>query len=226
MSRAHDCSHCALAKLCLPFSLDDASLETLSAKIKDQTSLKKRDILYKKGQTFSSLYAVKSGAFKASIYVKDQEIITHFFLPGEIIGFEGIHAKHYATTTIALNDSTVCEINFDDLKHLAQTNPLMQDHLFSLMSHDIAGAVYTHPHHEALSQLAAFLVQLSTRFQRRGLSATRFELPMTRQDIANHLGLALETVSRLMSKLQAQKIIKTELRLLTIISLEKLSALI
>lgn len=226
MGNDSHCKSCSLAKFCLPYSLDELSLEKLSQHIKAEKLIKKKTALYQKGHAFRSLYAVKSGAFKAFFNSKDQEIVTAFYLPGDIIGFDGVKNKHYAMDVVALSDGIVCEIRFDTLKALSRSDEVMHGHLLELMSHEIIQAERMHAQHNAEVYLASFLLDLSARFHRRGLSSSVFQLPMTRQDIANYLGLALETVSRLLSQLQSRELIQVEGRLITIISLEKLKALI
>jgi len=78
----------------------------------------------------------------------------------------------------------------------------------------------------AEERLASFLLSLSTRYKQRGLSETEFNLPMSRQDIGNYLGLAIETVSRLFAQFQDKEILKVNRRQITILNLDRLKAMV
>ena len=213
------CKNCVLANLCLPFALEQQQLEKLDKYINQQRKVKRGESLYRKDDSFKSLYAVRSGAFKAALDQNEREQITGFFLPGEMLGFDGIHGKQYTSNVIALSDSSVCEVGYNDLLQLSQQIPKLQQQVFSMMSQEIVTDMHANLHSTAEIKLLHFLLQLSERFSRRGLSEARFELPMSRQDIANYLGLANETISRLFTKLQDDKLIildKREINLLAI----------
>ena len=74
------------------------------------------------------------------------------------------------------------------------------------------------------ARLATFLLSLSARFQERGFSTTRFRLSMPRKDIANHLGLAVETISRLFARFQQQGLIDVAGKSITLVDLPNLQA--
>ncbi len=78
----------------------------------------------------------------------------------------------------------------------------------------------------AEERLASFLLSLSSRYKKRGLSPKEFYLPMSRQDIGNYLGLAIETVSRLIARFQDEGILAVDRKLITIRKLESLSAMV
>jgi CRP/FNR family transcriptional regulator len=71
-------------------------------------------------------------------------------------------------------------------------------------------------------RLSSFLLDLSSRFEKRGLSGNVFDLSMTRVDIANYLGMAIETVSRLLTQLQNEHVIEVEKRRVSIVNIAKL----
>jgi CRP/FNR family transcriptional regulator len=75
----------------------------------------------------------------------------------------------------------------------------------------------------AEQRVAAFLMNLSTRMKARGYSAAKFNLRMTREEIGSYLGLKLETVSRMFSKLQKQGVVDTNGKQITILDNEKLA---
>jgi CRP/FNR family transcriptional regulator, anaerobic regulatory protein len=219
------CRECALSQLCLPLGLDKQQVNNLDINIKHNVSLKRGEVLYRKGDVARSLHIVRSGVLKAVVQFANKAQIVGFFLPGEFIGFDGISSKHHSTTVIALETSSVCEVGVSDLFKMATQMSRLQTHLFELMSQEINIEISSHFHCSAETQLVHFLLQLSLRFKRRGLSANEFRLPMTRQDIANYLGLATETVSRTLTKFQASNLIKLDRRNLVIPSRKVLEEL-
>jgi CRP/FNR family transcriptional regulator len=78
----------------------------------------------------------------------------------------------------------------------------------------------------AEERLASFLLSLSNRYHQRGLSATEFNLPMSRQDIGNYLGLAIETVSRLFANFQERGMVQVNRRRVVITDLARIRAMV
>lgn len=77
----------------------------------------------------------------------------------------------------------------------------------------------------AEQRLAVFLVNLSRRFRRRGYSPSDFQLRMTRADIGSYLGMTLETVSRLFSRLQEHGIVEVRQRHVRLVDADRLRAI-
>ena len=162
--------------------------------------------LYRSGDALESLYAVKSGAFK-SVWISrgGEEKVTGLHLPGEVIGLEGINGRLHTYDAIALEDSEVCVIPFARLTQLALRMPELQGQLLRVLSSDISreqGLMLLLGGMTAEQRLVAFLLSLSRRYERLGYAPTRFHLRMTREDIGSYLGLTVETISRLLSRLQ------------------------
>jgi len=222
------CSSCNLAEICLPVDLSEFETRKL-----DELSLLKRsfargDYLYRGGDKFRSLFAVHSGSFKTQILHEDgREQVTGFQMSGEIIGLDAISTDIHACDAVALEGSVVCELPFSKLEALSREIPTLQRHLHKIMSREIVrdqGIMLLLGSMRAEERLAAFLLNLSQRFATRGLSATRFELRMSRQEIGSYLGMKLETVSRTFSGFQSQKLIGVKVRTIEIIDLAGLQA--
>ena len=99
--------------------------------------------------------------------------------------------------------------------------PGLQKQLLNLVSNEITKdhtMLLLLARRNAEQKLATFLINLSIRFQARGYAADKFDLTMSRHDIGNYLGLADETISRLISKLRDNKIIKAERKKITILN--------
>ncbi len=223
------CSNCAIRKLCLPVMLVESEVDHLESIIQRSSTYSKGENLFHAGQNFEAIYAVRSGSFINTSLSKDGvEQITGFFLPGEIIGLDSIHSGDHPTSAKALETSSVCAIPFEKLEGLATQIPALQKQMFKIMSLEIKeehNLMMLLGNKSAEERLAAFLINLSRRFHQRGLSATQFRLTMTRSQIGSYLGLAVETVSRLMTKFSAQKLITVADKEIQLINMDTLSKL-
>jgi CRP/FNR family transcriptional regulator len=201
-----------LSTLCLPLALKRDEVERLDSIVQRGRPLQKGEYLYREGATFNSVYAVRSGAVKAYHVTDDgREQVTGFYLPGEIMGMDGISKNAHACSARALETSAVCEIPFSALQDLSVQMPELQRHFFQLMSREITEdqqLITLLSKNTAEERIAALMLSISARNARRKLSATQFRLPMSRIDIGNYLGLTVETVSRVFSRLQKLDILE------------------
>jgi CRP/FNR family transcriptional regulator len=110
----------------------------------------------------------------------------------------------------------LCRFSFPKMALLASRLPGLQAQLFRLLSQDIGKAALLAGDYSADQRMAAFLMALSRRYARRGFSAARFHLTMSRTDIANYLRLAPETVSRVFRRFQDEGLVLVERRELEI----------
>jgi CRP/FNR family transcriptional regulator, anaerobic regulatory protein len=223
------CAQCSLVQLCLPASIGGEDLARLDRAVLSRRPLKRGDRLFNAGQPMQALFVARDGAFKT--YSQDEEgglQIIGFHLPGELIGLDGLASEHHRCSAEALSSAQVCEVPFSQLQTIAGQVPGLQRQLMRIIGR---GMIQDHQHLEmmgrkqALERLAIFLHSLSERYAALGQPAHRFVLPMTREDIANYLGLVLETVSRLFGKLQQQGIIALDRRRVDILDPAGLAAL-
>lgn len=223
------CQTCGIRRLCLPVMLADADVEHLDNIVQRKKILKKGEFLFQAGDKFSAIYAIRSGSLKSYTISRDGiQQITGFYLPGEIVGLSAISRLNYLSFAKTLETSFVCAIPFDKLEILSRELPALQRQLFNVMSEEIRDEqdlLMLLSKKNADERFAAFLVSLSERFKRRGLSGSEFQLTMTRSDIANYLGLAVETVSRLITRIQKQALIETRERYIKILDFNGLSLL-
>jgi|TARA_B100000315_G_C14595411_1_gene598728 CRP/FNR family transcriptional regulator len=166
--------------------------------------MKRGENIYRAGDDFRGLYAVKSGSLKIIVSPPDgAEQIIGFSMPGELFGFDGIDDGH-TCTAVALERTTLCELPLDAVAEVSREVPSLHRELYRVMAREISvdqSMLLLLARRTAEDRLAAFLLSLSKRFADRGFSQTDFTLSMSRHDIANYLGLAAETVSRLFSRL-------------------------
>ncbi len=205
------CENCNLHELCLPHGLDGEDLDKLDRIVTRTQPLHKGDVLFHTGDKFSNLYAVRTGCIKltASSDAGDEQILG-FYLPGEIIGLDGIEKGIHACTAVALDTSSLCAISFHNLSDVCRQLPALNEQMFRLMGRELSHdnqLLLTVTKKNADGRIATFLLSLSTRFHRLGYSATEFRLAMSRSEIGNYLGLTFETVSRSLNKFQKQGLI-------------------
>lgn len=186
--------------------------------------------LFRAGDRFTAIYAVHSGFFRTSIAdASGREQVTGFPMPGEFFGIDGIASGLHDSTASALEDGRVAVLPYARLESRARTDRAAQHQLHAVLSRQI-----TQDHEimvmlgsrNAEARLAAFLLNLSLRFQRRGYSSSEFVLRMTRADIASYLGLTLETVSRLFSRFQERRLLEVNNRRVQLLDYSRLRRLV
>ena len=224
------CQQCGIYKLCFPMGLNMGELDHLDSLIKRRQPLVKGEYLYQAGEPFKSIYALRSGSLKTNLISPDgSEHVIGIKMPGDLLGLSAIDGGHFLNSAQALETSSVCEIPYEQLEELGRVIPGLQHHMVSMMSREIQEeqekvAMCTKMPAEA--RLASVLLTLSDRFASRGFSASDFYLSMSRSDMANMLGLAVETVSRLFSHFQEDGLLKVERKHIEILDRERLAALI
>lgn len=204
-SQTH-CRSCSLALLCLPGSVSYEEIGMLDDLVKHGRHLDDDEFLFRQGDSFSSIYVIRSGALKSSSLSKEgEEQIIGIHLPGELIGLSGMGAEAYPVSVQALESTDVCELPFGPLDALLVRLPKLRRHLIRAMSREIRN---TQQMTRLLSKKAAdarvvnLLVDLSARFRALGYSANQLHLSISRNEIGDYLGLASETVSRVFTRLQ------------------------
>jgi len=208
------CADCNLAELCLPHGLEREELSRLDGIVKHSHSLRRGDYLFRGGDAFVSIFAVRSGAIKLyTLSGQAEEQILGFYLPGEILGFDAIHNERHSGYAVALETSSYCAIPFSRLEEICEEVAGLQRQLHKIMSREISQEnelLLVLSNKDAEEKVASFLVNISARYRQLGYSAIEFQLPMTRKDIGVYLGLTVETISRIFGRLQQQGVIMTD----------------
>ena len=224
------CANCRLSELCLPIALNKTEIHQLDEIVQRNRPLHKGEHLYRQNDPFRSVYAVRSGSFKSYMLGADgHSRVTSFYMPGEIIGMDGIASKAYANSVAALEHASVCEIPFTLLEKLSHELPSLQHHFFAIMGNEIAKDQQIHnllSSYTAEARIASFLLSLSSRHARVSLAPDKFLIHMTRGDIGEYLGLTLETVSRVLSGLQKKGVITVRNKEIEILKFDQLKAII
>jgi CRP/FNR family transcriptional regulator len=216
------CSTCNLRELCPPCcGLTRAEMDVADRLVFNRPRVRRGESLYRTGDRFTSLFAVRNGFFKStSLLENGRDQVTGFSMTGEVLGMDGIGPERHTCNTIALEDSDVCAISFARLQELAHEIPSLQRHFNKTMSREIVrehGVMLLLGSMNADERLAMFLLNLSQRFAARGYSPSEFNLRMTREEIGSYLGLKLETVSRTFSKFQEEGMIGVQQKFIRIL---------
>jgi CRP/FNR family transcriptional regulator len=216
------CSNCNLRELCMPTGFNPDEMQKLDEVVEKRRRVKQGEALFSSGETFTSLYAIRTGFFKTCVISEDgREQVTGFQMAGEIIGMDGIVSDHHNCSAVALEDAEVCVMPFSDIENLSRELPGLQRHVHKIMSREIVrenGVMMLLGNMRAEERLAAFLLNLVQRLHARGLSQSELVLRMTREEIGSYLGLKLETVSRAFSKFSEDGIIEVKQRYVKILA--------
>jgi CRP/FNR family transcriptional regulator len=185
--------------------VDQSELQRLAPMVVTLKSIKRGGLLYRAGQRFHSIYAVHAGCFKTSVLAADgREQVTGFQITGDLLGLDGIAADCHTSQARALEDSHIFIIPFADLERRNRASAEFQRWFHKLMSQAIVSdqdVMMQLGRMRAEARIATFLLNLTQRLHKRGFSEFAVNLRMTRDEIGSYLGLTLETVSRIFSKL-------------------------
>ena len=220
------CSTCNLRELCLPVGLSNEQVVQLDHLVAQRRSVERGEALFRHGDPFQSLFAVRTGFFKTSVTAEDgRDQVTGFQMAGELLGLDGISDDRHNCDAIALEDSTVCVIPYDQLEGLSLRITDLQRIFHKVMSREIVrdhGVMLLLGSMRAEERLAAFLLNLTQRLHQRGYSRHELILRMTREEIGSYLGLKLETVSRTFSKFQEEGLLEVKQRQIRILDQDAL----
>ena len=198
------CSNCNMRDLCMPIGLSAEELRRVDELVTRRPIIKRGTTLFRNGEKFTSLYAIRTGFFKTSVTTEDgRDQVTGFQMAGEIMGLDGIVNDHHTCDAIAIEDAEVCVLPFERIEEISREVKALQHHVHKIMSREIVrehGVMLLLGNMRAEERLAAFLLNLLQRLHARGFSQSDLVLRMTREEIGSYLGLTLETVSRTFSK--------------------------
>jgi len=224
------CSECNLRELCFPHGMNDDELSNLDTVVDQPKPLHKNDYLYRDGEKTVAIYAVRSGCVKTMTEsANGDEQIVGFHLPGELLGLDGFADGMHTCNALALETSSVCELPLEELESLCHRLPGLQKQMRRIMGKEVNNdhkLLLLLGKMTAEERLASFLLSLSSRMEERNWKESEFNLTMPRQDIANYLGMAVETVSRLFATFQTEKIIDVDRRHITILDMQRLKVIV
>ena len=224
------CSNCNLRELCMPVGLSDSDMQRIDDIVATRRKVKRGTPLFRNGERFTSLYAIRTGFFKTCVSSEDgRDQVTGFQMAGEIIGLDGIVNDHHTCDAVALEDAEVCVMPFERIEDLSREVTSLQHHVHKIMSREIVrehGVMLLLGSMRAEERLAAFLLNLVQRLHARGFSQSELILRMTRDEIGSYLGLKLETVSRTFSKFVEDGLVEVKQRYVRILDAEGLRLIV
>lgn len=220
------CSQCGVYQLCLPLGLNSADLTLLESVVKRKQIYKRGQLLFRAGDRFDHIYALRSGSVKSYVSTPDGRVqITGFHIAGDLLGLSALASGQYSCEARALEAASVCCVEAERIDELAQQIPSIQYQLLKIMSGKICQdeeLMLLLGQRSAEERLAEYLIWLSRRFAARNYSATQFHLSMSRGEIGNYLGIAEETVCRILARFQDSGIIVTNRRHVRLTDLRQL----
>ena len=213
------CRHCSLRELCLPMGLCTEDVKRLEGIVNIKGPLERGTHLFREGDRFRSIYAVRDGAIKTYSFDSDgREHVHGFHLPGELVGLDAIYPRVNRCNAMALEKTSVCVLPFTKLAQLAQEVPGLQNQVLRLMSKDLSQTSDRATDHTAEEKLAGFLLSIAARMG----GEDTLVLMMPRRDIARYLRLATETISRLFARFQKNNLIEVKRRTVRLLDLDGL----
>ena len=214
----------------MPMGLSEVEMERVDEVVATRRKVARGDNLFRNGDKFNALYAIRTGFFKTRISAEDgRDQVTGFQMAGEIIGLDGIVSDQHTCDAVALEDAEVCVMPFDRIEELSREITSLQRHVHKIMSREIVrenGVMLLLGSMRAEERLAAFLLNLVQRLHARGFSQSELVLRMTREEIGSYLGLKLETVSRTFSKFVEEGLVEVKQRHVRILSPEGLKQIV
>lgn len=205
------CTYCSVRQLCLPGGVSADELQRLDQIVQRRRRVARGERLFRLGDPLTAVFVARDGAFKSvSISEDGEEQVLGFHLAGELIGLDALGTGHHRCEGVALGSADVCEVPYDLLSQVAAQIPSLQQQLFRVIGQSVdrdqdhLGILVRR---QANERIALFLHSLCERYRNVGMPDRQFQLPMSREDIARFLGLALETVSRGFTRLQDDGVI-------------------
>ncbi len=175
-----------------------------------------------------ALYVVRTGAFKTvALDTEGVSQIVGFPMRSDLIGADGLSDGKFSTSVYALEDSEVIVLSMHRLAELSTHYQGFEQLIYRCMARALVheqNQVWALGSQCASARLAQFLIRLSTHYAHTGFSAKRYLLRMTRTDLANFLGLTVETVSRTLNSMRSANVLSINQRELHILDFDGLRA--
>jgi len=224
-----NCNTCSTRRACQVIELEQDLPQQSHQQLFHSRVIASGKHLFYSGDKLETLYVVKSGAFKTYITNENGvESVIYFYMPGEILGADALADHKHECSAIALGTSAVCTVPIKQLEEEVKrysSNWLLKQACHGVTHDNLAFLINIRNNASAYSKLAYFLLNLSNQHKVRGHSEKTFRLDMRRRDLANYLGMTIETVSRTLSHLHANQTLAIRGREVTIMNFDNLIAI-
>lgn len=223
------CGQCTLRELCLPAGIGAEDMDRLDRIVKRRRPIARKERLFAAGSELKTLYIAREGSFKTVALSEDgQQQVLGFHLPGELMGLDALGTGRHRCDAEALEPAGVCEVPLGDLERVAAHVPGLQHQLLRV----IGGSMGRDQDHmemlgrrQASERVVLFLHGLAERYRKLGHPDGLLVLSMSREDIANYLGLVIETVSRSFGRLQDDGTIEVRGRQVRVLDATRFAAM-
>ena len=223
------CEHCGIYRLCQPLGLERGDFNLLDSVVRRKAVFKRGQLLFRPGKRFDYIYAIRSGSVKSYRCTGDGRTqITGFHIAGELLGLSELADRRYTCEAMALESTSVCMVDAGRFEELALEMPGLQHQMLNIMSTQIRHdeeLMLLLGRRSAEEKLAGYLMGLSRRYASRNYLANEFHLSMSRGDIGNYLGIAEETVCRVLARFRAEGLIAVQRRHVRLEDVDRLCAL-
>jgi CRP/FNR family transcriptional regulator len=205
----NNCEACAIRDLALCSGLEGSELDELE-RIVTRIALEPGKTLFYEGDDARFVFNVTSGAIRLYKLLSDgRRQVTGFMLPGDYLGLS-VHGE-YAYCAEAIGETHLCRFSVPELNRLLDTYPRLEKRLLGITRDELAAAqdqMLLLGRKSPVEKVASFLLDLCRRAERLGQTdVDTVTLPMSRSDIADYLGLTVETVSRTFSRLKSENVL-------------------
>ncbi|MGI9332295.1 MAG: Crp/Fnr family transcriptional regulator [Gammaproteobacteria bacterium] len=222
------CAHCLAVKSCPFGAVTGAGAEAATHPTGAARVVRTGEHLFRVGDAADGVHVVRSGAVKTYITTRDgEEQVIGLHGPGELLGADAIPTGKQICNAVALDVSTVCAVTMDRILHCCADSPAFCSSLLTSMSgriqHDEDQLIVLGLN-GADQRVACFLLEQIVACRRRGQSTREILLPMSRSDIASYLAVAVETVSRSLTRLREAGVLSVDRNLIVIQDAEALRA--
>ncbi len=221
------CNRCSVSQSCVVSQLSHEETEKMNALIKKMAIIDTGEHLYHQNDDMKNIFALFSGCCKEySLDKEGNEKINNFYFPGDILALESISTKKHIFSTLALQKSQLCLIPCETLFLTMQESPMFLRQFTYMISQKIRHNNDIPITTNAKQRIAAFLINIFERLQVNEIPQEQIclSLPMSQFDIANYLGLAHETISRIFHLFQKNDLIKITHKKIDIINIHFLKS--
>lgn len=213
VNRRQECEFCSLYELCWPAGATAAELERRHAIVGHSDALPAGKDLFRTDDPFTAIYAVRAGCVKTySVDADGRELVHGFHLRGELLGFDAVFPDRHRCNAKMTAKSSVCVVPYRDIVQLSYKSARVHGHVLRLFSREFSRQLMIAEGSGGMQRIARFLLDMHARSSAPVASVHEFRLQMSREDIANYLGIAAETLSRLLAKLQQEDLIEVKRR--------------
>ena len=204
-----NCAECGFAELCSAYLFhqpDSLFIRHLETKRK----IPRGEYISRQGENVHAIYALRSGI--AKVYNAQEQLLS-IVLPGQIIGVEDLHSGRYLHDIKASTETEVCVLNSEHFYEMSQLLAGFTDYIVRVLSRSAQEkqqliSVLTKS--DALLKVHSFLQLLSAFYKEYGFEYRNIELPVSKKELAQLLGISISTLSRCLEKLCEQNIVAIE----------------